>query len=49
MLNWFVNTFLIIGVYVFVGYMFYSVFKSVIDRFRPREPPIMDTGGIDYE
>lgn len=44
-----VNVLGTIAVYIFVGFLIYNAFKTVMERFKPKEPPMQDTGGMDYE
>jgi len=51
MLNTIFNWFMTIGVYVFIGYLFWSAAKSILNRiFPPEQPPMIhNDGGMDYE
>lgn len=45
-----VNFFGAIAVYAFVGFLIYNAFKTVMERFKPKEPPMQEySGGMDYE
>lgn len=47
--NAIVNVLATIAVYAFVGLLIYNAFKTVMDRFKSKEPPMQDPGGMDYE
>lgn len=44
-----VNIVATILVYGFVAILFWNAFQTVLNRLKPKEPPMQDPGGMEYE
>ncbi len=49
MLDALFNLVMTIAVYCFVVYLFWQALQTILQKIRPKEPPIEDYGGREYE